>query len=415
MKDLIDLAQHIIKDNKLCDHCLGRLFARLSYGLSNRERGKALRVGTALTYDTEYTEPIECEICEDRFNELSAWSQKAYKKVKDIEFNTFHMGCMVPDKIVQKEKELQSRYGLGDSSESLSQEFNREVGKKFEEILGKREREAELDRKNPDIVILMDLRKEKIEVQINPLFIFGRYRKLVRGIPQTKWPCKNCQGKGCPECDFTGKRYPESVEELITPPVLEAFRGSDSSFHGAGREDIDARMLGSGRPFVIEVKKPQIRTLDLEEIEKKVNQFAEGKVEVELTHFVDRDMVRRVKSRKIDKVYRARIDLEKPVDENTFQGALDKLKGGIKQRTPRRVSHRRADKVRKRRVLAISGELMNGQRVVVRVKGESGLYIKELISGDGGRTQPSLAELLGFGCEVSELDVLEVTDDFELP
>jgi len=36
------------------------------------------------------------------------------------------------------------------------------------------------------------------------------------------------------------------------------------------------------------------------------------------------------------------------------------------------------------------------------------LYIKELISGDGGRTKPSLSELLGTETEVKELDVVDV-------
>jgi len=47
----------------------------------------------------------------------------------------------------------------------------------------------------------------------------------------------------------------------------------------------------------------------------------------------------------------------------------------------------------------------------VQVRGESGIYVKELIHGDRGRTQPSMAELLGRSCEVVELDVLDVHDD----
>ena len=69
------------------------------------------------------------------------------------------------------------------------------------------------------------------------------------------------------------------------------------------------------------------------------------------------------------------------------------LKGAwIDQRTPERVSHRRADLVRKRQVIDIGvlGEENGLYRL--EVVGEGGLYIKELVSGDGGRTTPSLAE-----------------------
>ncbi|HJJ55311.1 MAG TPA: hypothetical protein O0X50_04415 [Methanocorpusculum sp.] len=44
----------------------------------------------------------------------------------------------------------------------------------------------------------------------------------------------------------------------------------------------------------------------------------------------------------------------------------------------------------------------------LEVVGDSGLYIKELISGDNGRTSPSLAEILKSPARVTELDVIQV-------
>ena len=76
------------------------------------------------------------------------------------------------------------------------------------------------------------------------------------------------------------KLYPESVEELSSKPLLEAAEGEKTLFHASGREDIDARMLGTGRPFVIEVSKPKKRFVNLKEIEAKINAGAVGKVEV---------------------------------------------------------------------------------------------------------------------------------------
>ena len=120
------------------------------------------------------------------------------------------------------------------------------------------------DFEKQDIVINVDLRKEpKVRIQINPLFIEGKYNKLVRGIPQTKWPCGKCKGKGCEECNFTGKQYRESVEELLSEPILEATNGWQAKFHGAGREDIDVLMLGSGRPFVLEIKEPKLSLIHI--------------------------------------------------------------------------------------------------------------------------------------------------------
>ena len=39
----------------------------------------------------------------------------------------------------------------------------------------------------------------------------------------------------------------DSVEELIGRPVIEAFDAENAVLHGAGREDIDARMIGTGQ------------------------------------------------------------------------------------------------------------------------------------------------------------------------
>jgi tRNA pseudouridine synthase 10 len=92
-----------------------------------------------------------------------------------------------------------------------------------------------------------------------------------------------------------------------------------------------------------------------------------------------------------------------------FANALKTLQGvTIYQRTPERVAHRRADKVRERRVLDIGFVGEQDGRFVAEVLGEAGLYIKELVSGDQGRTHPSLAEILQRPAHVTSLDVLQV-------
>ena len=49
-----------------------------------------------------------------------------------------------------------------------------------------------------------------------------------------------------------------------------------------------------------------------------------------------------------------------------------------------------------------------GGSFVWEVRAESGTYIKELVSGDGERTRPSLTEVLGIPCTCVALDVLEI-------
>ncbi|MDD1757454.1 MAG: tRNA pseudouridine(54/55) synthase Pus10, partial [Methanotrichaceae archaeon] len=94
--------------------------------------------------------------------------------------------------------------------------------------------------------------------------------------------------------------------------------------------------------------------------------------------------------------------------EEKLKSILKELIGSVNQRTPTRVAHRRADKVRVRKVYRIELIDFTGQTARVVVRGDSGLYIKELVSGDGGRTKPSLAGALGIDAVVSELDVIDV-------
>jgi tRNA pseudouridine synthase 10 len=246
-----------------------------------------------------------------------------------------------------------------------------------------------------------------VELGVNSLYIYGRYRKLVRGIPQTRWPCRECGGKGCERCGGTGRMYQESVDDLIKPHVLDAAQCEDTAFHGAGREDIDALMLGEGRPFIVEAKKPHKRHIDLEALESEINTKSDRKIEVRGLKFVESETVEQLKSMKADKIYRARI--EHSTTEEKLKSSINIISGAfIRQKTPTRVLHRRADLERTRKVHSIELESFDTNTAVLIIHCEGGLYVKELVSGDGGRTVPSVASLIGSEAKVIELEVIKV-------
>lgn len=394
--DIIAAARTIINEGPICDNCLGRQFAKISSGLTNEKRGEILR--SVLRADLKEG---KCWLCNGLFENFNAWVLKALETLKGYEFDSFLVGTKVSGMLLENEELLWEIAGAA-YAEPLKAELNREVGKRIEHETGKI---ADFDR--PDLVVILNLVTEAVELQINSVFIYGRYRKFKRGIPQTKWLCRECRGKGCERCDFTGKMYAESVEELIGGSILEEFGGVVTVLHGSGREDIDARMLGSGRPFVMEIKEPRLRELDLKWLENKVNDENKDKVEVLELQYVKREAVAKIKNAKVDKTYRAVVSLKTGVLEEDLRSALDKLIGAvIEQRTPLRVVHRRADLVRKRKVY--DARLVSFEVPIVEFKCDGGLYIKELISGDNGRTIPSLSELLGTEAEVKELDVVDV-------
>ncbi len=415
---ILDTARKILHEGPICDHCLGRQFAKLSTGLGNDQRGKALRITLAMQAGAEKDETlqeelaksiktphlnagIKCWVCNNLFTHLDSWAEKAVSALSDYEHDNFLVGTKVTGLLAENEEILWAESGTT-FAEPLKTELNREVGKRIEKITGKK---ANL--KKPQIVALLDLENDSVEVEINSLYIYGRYRKLVRGIPQTRWPCRECGGKGCERCDNTGKMYQESVDELIKPHLMAAARSEDTAFHGAGREDIDALMLGDGRPFVVEAKKPHVRKIDLEALGKMINSKAEGKIEVLGLKFVESETVEQLKSMKADKVYRLKI--VHGTTEEKLKSSIDILSGTIiKQKTPTRVLHRRADLERMRKVHSIDLESFETNIAVLVVNCEGGLYVKELVSGDGGRTVPSVAALTGSEAKVIELEVLKV-------
>src|SRR5438445_10115722 len=418
---ILDKAVEILKKGPICDNCLGRNFADLLSGYSNDERGKIFRnivaflldsgekveIDTSNLYGIKFRnlkiqpkKPTKCIICKNFFQEgIEKITDKIAKKLKGLEFETFLVGSIISTELKNAEENLWEKVGI-EGTEAIKSEINKEVGKRLQKILNKK-----FDLKNPDITIIVDVGRADVEIELRSLFILSKYQKSVRRIPQSKWVCRNCQGRGCKVCNYKGKLYPTSVQEEIERPILKATKGRESSFHGAGREDIDARNLDF-RPFVIEIKNPVNRKLNLKKIQSEINKSK--KVKVSNLKFSNKDDVRRIKFAKYDKTYLARVEFENELDPKKIKKLKGLSKQQIFQRTPERVLQRRADKMRRRNLKSLSWKIKGKRQIDFKIIAESGLYIKELISGDKGRTKPSVAEILDNKVKSIELDVIRI-------
>jgi len=393
---------HRILQHPVCDNCLGRQFAQLLSGLTNSERGGLLRTLTAMSVDSEHydgdidinnfhsfrfhklepknkPEKKKCVICEDTFENLGRLAEKVAKAGKKYEFGTFLVGTKLSFELISREENLWERVGI-DYCEPLKAELNRELGKLVE-----KKTKAKYHSR-PDINFLVSIPEGSVDIQINPIFIYGEYQKLVRGIPQTRWP---------------SKKYKTSIEEIMAVPFMKVTLGASHKLHGLGREDIDARCLG-WRPFVLEILSPRKRELNLKALAKKVGKG----IRIRNLKLSNIEEVRRIKEERADKTYRAIV-----ICENVSRKDLDKLKtlvGEIKQKTPERVVHRRADKFRHRKLKSLKTKYISGKKFSIEVKCEAGLYVKELVSGDNGRTTPSVSSILQQSCICKELDVTAI-------
>jgi len=451
--EIIKIAKRILAEYSLCAECFGRQFALLGSSFTNTQRAHSILNTLLLEYHHQlnvsqdkgeifinYLDEIKeisihtnhepahqiirkfepewkpfpdftCYLCNNLFSSVDSIVKQISNNATKYEFSNYLVGTGVNAKILDREDEFRARLDIN-SGESLKKNINRVVGKNLEELWKK-----PVEFNNPELSIQLHLEKNQFHVTLtsNPLCIKGKYRKYLRGIPQTHWPHRLCKGKGCEKCNYTGKQYPMSVEELISPPFLLQSQSENSVFHGAGREDIDARCLGTGRPFIIELKEPQVRTFNLYEIQLKVNNNQGDKVEIFDLEFVNRSEIKNLKcsGETTAKTYNALIKSEIPISRRNFKQmigniALKVLENPIQQRTPLRVVHRRADLTRKRSIFAIEFRWKDKFHFYAKIKAMGGTYIKEFISGDKGRTKISLAELFGIPMVCMELDIIDI-------
>jgi tRNA pseudouridine synthase 10 len=436
--EMLKKAQKMLEMHPLCNHCLGRQFALLGYGLDNQKRGETLKLlltmkshksvlsgkRTALStlrvlagngsFDMaaeilhkmrkNARKKTKCYLCQGLFKSVDKLVENALEKLTPYECTTFLVGIKLPTMVEEREDEFKARFEV-EHGESMRNEFSRDIGKKLS-YLAKKPTEY----KKPDVVILINPFTGQVTLQSNPFYVQGIYRKRVRDIPQSKWLCRNCRGAGCPKCNKTGKMYPESVEEIIAEPLLQATGGEDAALHAAGREDVDARMLGTGRPFIMEVKKPKKRFIDLKSLTELINRQAQGKVEVLNLHFAGKDDVRQLKKAEgSQKIYQVIIEFDREVSDSELETVRKTLqKAVIHQQTPLRVLHRRADLIREKYIYETKIKRLAPNRAEMKIRCQGGLYIKELISGDGGRTDPNVAKIVNAEAKPLELDVLKV-------
>ncbi|MEZ6005591.1 MAG: tRNA pseudouridine(54/55) synthase Pus10 [Planctomycetota bacterium] len=256
------------------------------------------------------------------------------------------------------------------------------------------------------------------------MFVEGRYRKLSRDLPQTVFFCPECKGhprrrQGCEKCEGFGKLSRDSVQELVSWVLGKAAGTRKHKFHGAGREDVDVRMLGRGRPFIVELIAPKEHQIDLAEIERTINDRNAGRLEVEGLHWSEKERVRVLKETPGAKAYRAGVSVQGDFDLEAVQPRLGE-RLHLAQQTPERVAHRRADKTRERWVelRSVAPDPERPGAFIVDLVTQHGTYVKEFISGEEGKTEPSLGEWLGgVQCRCDWLDVLEILgeDGEDLP
>ena len=298
---------HVIKIG-LCDHCLNRV-SGLRFEGHGSDPGAQIR-NEAFERDNQLESNIMqefCPLCENLFDDVDNIVDRVFGSLPNTQFSTMQFGIHLPKDLIQEEDRIRSKYGAPGSN-PLKGALVEAIHRRIREL----GQNVEFVKERPDVMILVDGLTLRVDVDVRPIFLYGRYRKLSREIPQTRWPCRSCRGRaeGCESCDGSGLQYPHSVQDLIGEPIREILGAQDTSFHGMGREDIDVRCLGSGRPFVLELKRPSMREHSLNELVETVNANGSGKIEIDNLVWCSRKKVNEVKQSRSEKTYTIRFGVD---------------------------------------------------------------------------------------------------------
>jgi len=329
----------------------------------------------------------DCLLCGGIFLNIEELGKKSVDILKSIkgDVKTFAVGHRIPKYMDSFEEKVWEQVDIT-KAESIKGELNRELGKYIEK------HSKFKFKSHPDVRLLINPITKEIEKKISNVYYYGRYKKLKRFVRQTKRRDSD----------------DESVEGFMENPILKLIGGTKAVLHGAGREDIDATMIGSGRPFVVEIMNPKFRRLSAKKIENAINKSANGAIKIVGLKESDKGQIEIIKRAKFDKTYDAEVEVDKPVSAEDLKNIPESVM--LNQRTPLRVLSRRADLIRKRRVKSIKTEIgkKKSKKFRMRLVTQAGTYVKEFISGDEGRTIPSVSAMLKRKAKCIELNVIEV-------
>lgn len=368
----------------LCDFCLSRF------------RGGRAVVSRA-------PPGADCFICTGMCAKIAPMAKSAVLQSGQFEWGTFSVSSSFPRSVFVREETVADFFAPGGFS-SLKNAANALAVSEISSATGKKNTQ-----RFPDAVFEFNFISGSSAARPTPVYIFGHYTKLSRKHCQSRWHCSECGGRGCNSCGGSGQNYP-SIEEEIGKVLQPIFGASSVTLHASGREDVDVRTFGNGRPFVMELKGPKKRNAGLAAAEKTLS--GNDAVRASGLQSVLPIMVDAVCNSHFEKEYSALVSADRPLTKEDAQKAESLSGAMIFQQTPVRVLGRRSDLERKRKVYRIGAQPEKGGKLRVKILAEAGTYIKELIHGDEGRTKPNLSLLLDCRAACDELDVIGIHDYF---
>ena len=371
-------SKSILKECDLCDNCLGRFFINSTHLSSGK------RLGNKIRNSTNSRAVTKCYICKNLFSNAVLYVKMMQNASMRYEFSTFTVGAILKQSIIERDDKLRSKFHLH-GVDGIKTAVTRELGKKFA-----RKTRTRIDHLLPDIIFTINFRTEQCDVKTKPIFLYGRYIKNKRGLPQKEESCQDCKGKGCIFCNNHGIVSFDSVEGKISQFLYEKFETNQVKFTWIGGEDKTSLVMGNGRPFFAKILSPKKRNVRLA---KKSN--------------LDEIMICTL--RKIDHIpngsihFKSKIKMLVSAKNNISSNRLKKLKQLVT--VPIEITDSN-NKQHKKTIHKVNYKKNSLQSFTVEIEADGGIPIKRFV--DGFNIIPNISSLLGTQCSCEKFDINQI-------
>ena len=372
---ILPTVNQILKDHRLCNHCLGRLFSKQLGLKSNKILGKKLQ--------NNPKSDTKCFICKNLFESINSFLNLMFDSSNGYVFSTFNVGTIIKPSIADRDDYIRSKYKLK-GIDSIKTDVTRELGR----IFTKKTKKI-IDVLDPDVVFTINIKESSCSIRSKPLTLFGRYVKTTRNLTQKQSSCMNCSGKGCRMCNFHGILQFNSVEGKISQFLFDNIGGTLTKFTWIGGEDKTSLVLGKGRPFFVKIQNPVKRTI------------TSNSVSFDLLKIKNLKIV--PKSSKQPLKFISSIKLFVKSDFPIKHEYLEKLKNLSLLPI---VVYEKSGKRSEKKIFKLEYFQESENELTLLIDVEGGLPIKRFVNGDD--VNPSIANTLETPCKCAEFDILNV-------
>lgn len=372
------LSKSILQEYDLCDNCLGRFFI----SSTNLSSGKTL--GNKIRKSVNSRVVTKCYICKNLFSNMVHYAKTIHDASIEYEFSTFVVGAILKQSIIERDDKLRSKFHLR-GVDGIKTTVTKELGIKFA-----RKTKTSIDHLSPDITFTINFKSGQCNVKSKSIFLYGRYSKGKRGLPQKEGSCQDCKGKGCIFCNNHGIVSFDSIEGKIAQFLYEKFETDQVKFTWIGGEDRASLVLGNGRPFFVKLLSPKKRNVRL------AKKFHLGEIMV-------------LGLRKIDHIpdgsihFKSKVKILVAAKNKISSKKLKKLKKLVA--IPIEITDSN-NKQHKKTIHRLNYKKNSSQSFTIEIEADGGIPIKRFVGGS--KIIPNISNILGTQCSCEKFDINQI-------